>query len=134
MATAKKIELLTYKLEAKPGALAKVFGALREANVNVIASWAYQMGPDQAQGHVYATDTKKAKDCLTKIGAEPKTESACYVEDTDEIGRYASLLKTIADAGINLEATDAIAIGGKFASVLFANQNDIPKLCKTLGC
>lgn len=134
MATAKKIEIITYKLEAKPGALAKVFASFNDAKVNVIASWAYQMGPQEAQGHVYATDGAKAKEVLTKLGAQPKVESACYVEDTDEVGRYAALLKKIGDAGINLDATDAIAIGGKFAAVIFANQKDIPKLCQVLGC
>lgn len=134
MATAKKIEIITYKLEAKPGALAKVFASFKDAKVNVIASWAYQMGPQEAQGHVYATDGAKAKEVLTKLGAQPKVESACYVEDTDEVGRYAALLKKIGDAGINLDATDAIAIGGKFAAVIFANQKDIPKLCQVLGC
>lgn len=134
MATSKKIEIITYKLEAKPGALAKVFASFKDAKVNVIASWAYQMGPQEAQGHVYATDGAKAKEVLTKLGAQPKVESACYVEDTDEVGRYAALLKQIGDAGINLDATDAIAIGGKFAAVIFANQKDIPKLCQVLGC
>ena len=134
MALTKKIEILTYKLEPKPGALAKVFASFREAKVNVIASWAYQTGPNEAQGHVYASDTVKAKDVLTKIGGQPKAEYACYIEEADEVGRYASLLKKIADAGINLEATDAFAIGGRFATVLFVDQKDIPKLCQTLGC
>jgi hypothetical protein len=134
MATAKKVELVTFKLEAKPGALAKVYASFRDAKVNVIATWAYQMGPSEAQGHIYASDTAKAKDVLAKLGREPKIEYACYVEDTDEIGRYASLLKKIADAGINLEATDAFAIGGKYATLLFVQQKDVPKLCQTLGC
>ncbi len=134
MATTKKIEILTYKLDPKPGALAKVFASFREAKVNVIATWAYQMGPTEAQGHVYASDTAKAKDVLTKIGREPRIESACYAEDVDEIGRYAALLKKIGDAGINLEATDAFAIGGKYAAIFFVDQKDIPKLCQTLGC
>jgi len=134
MATTKKIEILTYKLDAKPGALAKVFASFREAKVNVIASWAYQMGPTEAQGHVYASDTAKAKDVLTKMGKEPKTENACCVEDVDEIGRYAALLKKIGDAGINLEATDAFAVGGKFGALFFVDQKDIPKLCQALGC
>jgi len=134
MATTKKIEILTFKLEPKPGALAKVFASFRDAKVNVIASWAYQLGPTDAQGHVYASDTAKAKDVLTKLGAKPKSEYACYVEDVDEIGRYASLLKKISDAGINLEASDAFGIGGKFATVFFADQKEIPKLCQTLGC
>ncbi len=72
MATTKKIDLLTFKLETKPGALAKVFASFREANVNVLATWAYQMGPTEAQGHIYASDTTKAKDVLTKIGKAPK--------------------------------------------------------------
>jgi hypothetical protein len=134
MATTKKIDLLTFKLETKPGALAKVFASFREANVNVLATWAYQMGPTEAQGHIYASDTTKAKDVLTKIGKAPKIEQAVYVEDVDEVGRYAKILKTVADAGINLEATDAFAIGGKFATLLFVDQKDIPKLCQTLGC
>src|SRR5712692_9753429 len=125
MATTKKIDLLTYKLETKPGALAKVYASLREANINVLATWAYQMGPSEAQGHIYASDTAKAKDILTKIGKAPKIEQAVYVEDVDEIGRYAMLLKKIGDAGINLEATDAFALGGKFATLLFADQKDI---------
>jgi hypothetical protein len=134
MPTTKKIDTLTFKLEPKPGALAKLYASFREANVNVLATWAYQMGPNDAQGHVYASDTAKAKDVLTKIGKAPKVEQAVYVEDVDEIGRYATLLKKIADAGINLEATNALAIGGKYAAVLFADQKDIPKLCQTLGC
>lgn len=134
MPTTKKIDVITYKLQAKPGALAKVYASFKDAKVNVIASWAYQLGPHDAQGHVYASDGAKAKELLTKLGAQPKVESAIYVEDSDEIGRYAALLKKIADAGINLEASDAFAIGGKFATVLFADQKEIPKLCQVLAC
>jgi hypothetical protein len=134
MATTKKIDVLTYKLETKPGSLAKVYASFREAKVNVLATWSYEMGPGEAQGHVYVSDTANAKDVLTKIGKAPKVEQAVYFEDVDEVGRYATLLKKIGDAGINLVATDAFAIGGKFATVLFADQKDIPKLCQTLGC
>jgi hypothetical protein len=46
----------------------------------------------------------------------------------NEIDRYTALLKKIGDAGINLEATDAFAIGGKYAAIFFVDQKDIPKL------
>ncbi len=134
MATARKIEILTVSLDARPGSLAAVYAAFREAKVNAIWSWAYQMGPDMAQGHFYASDTKKAKAALEKIGKTPKLENACYYEDADELGRYHDVLKKIAAAGLNIEASDAFGLGGKFATVFFAAAADIPKLCSVLGC
>ena len=130
---AKNIEMLTVQLEPKPGALEKVYAAFREAKVNVIASWAYQLGPESAQAHFYASDTAKAKGVLEKLGKSPKVDHVCYVEGTDEVGRYQELLKKIADAKINIEATDAFAIGGKFATLFFAQEADIGKLCAALG-
>jgi len=135
MAThAKKIETLRVPLETKPGALAKVYGAFKEAKVNIIASWGYQMGPDQGQAHFYAADTAKAKDVLQKMGLKPVTENACFAEGDDQVGVYADLLQKISKAGVNIEATDAIGVHGKFATVLFADQKNIPALCKALGC
>ena len=133
MATAKKIDVLTVSLDAKPGALAKVLAAFREANVNVTASWGYQMGPGEAQAHFFVTDLERAKQVLSKQGKPPKTESAFWVEDVDQIGNYHAVLQKIAQAGINVEATDAFAIGGRFATVIFVNQSDIPKAAKALG-
>src|SRR5207253_5613601 len=71
MATARKIDVLTVKLDPKPGALAQVLGAFREAKVNVTASWAYQMGPGEAQAHFFTSDVDRAKKALTKLGKPP---------------------------------------------------------------
>ncbi|HZE11866.1 MAG TPA: hypothetical protein VE034_09825, partial [Burkholderiales bacterium] len=108
-------------------------GAFREAKVNLTASWAYQMGPGEAQAHFFTGDLDRAKQALTKLGKTPKTESAFWVDDADQIGNYHSVLQKIAQAGINIEATDAFAIGGKFATVIFVAENDVPKAAKALG-
>lgn len=133
MATAKRIEVLTVSLDPKPGALAQVLGAFREANVNLTASWAYQMGPGEAQAHFFASDLDRAKQTLTKLGKTPKTEAGFWVEDSDRVGNYHSVLQKIAQAGINIEATDAFAIGGKFATVIFVDEKDVSKTAKALG-
>ena len=133
MATVKKINLLTVKLDPKPGALAQVLAAFREAKVNVTASWAYQMGPGEAQAHFFTSDLDRAKQALTKAGKTPKTESAFWVENADQIGNYHSVLQKLAKAGINVEATDAFGIGGKFATVIFVAEGDVAKTAKALG-
>lgn len=128
----KKIQTLTVPLDAKPGALAKVYGAFQEAGVNILASWAYEMGPGQAQAHFYAENTTKAKDCLTKLGKKTTLDDAVFAEGDDRVGVYAEILGKAAKANVNLSATDAFAVKGRFATVLFAE--DTAALCKVLGC
>ena len=133
MATARKIDVLSVKLDPKPGALAQILGAFREANVNVTASWGYQMGPGEAQAHFFTADVDRAKQALNKLGKTAKTEAAFWVEDADKIGNYHSVLEKIAKAGINIDATDAFGIGGKFATVIFVAESDVAKAAKALG-
>jgi len=133
MATARKIDVLTVKLDPKPGALAQVLSAFREAKVNLTASWAYQMGPTEAQAHFFAADADRAKQALTKLGKAPKTEAAFWVEDADKIGNYHGVLEKLAKAGVNIEATDAFGIGGKFATVIFVAEGDVGKASTALG-
>ena len=130
---ARKIEVLTVRLDPKPGALAQVLAAFREAKVNLIASWGYQMGPGEAQAHFFSADLDGARKALTKLGKAPKTEPAFWVEDADKLGSYHGVLDKLAKAGVNIEATDAFGIGGKFATVIFVSEADQGKAAKALG-
>ena len=134
MAQVKKIQTLKVKLKPEPGSWSTVFSAFKGAGVNVVASWAYEMGPGDAEGIVYPSDLNKAKAALTKLGLSATPMTAVYAEDTDKVGIYADLLAKIAAAGVNLAATDAFGVGGRFATVFFADEKDVPALCKALGC
>ncbi len=132
--SSRRIETVTVALEAKPGGLAKVFGAFRESGVNILAQWSFEMEPGKAQGIFYPQDIDAAKGVLTKMGLAPAVLGACYVEGDDRVGAYSEVLDRVSKAGVNLHACDAFGIGGKFVSVLFADDKDIPALCKALGC
>ena len=101
--------------------------------MNVTASWGYQMGPGEAQAHFFTADVDRAKQALGKLGKSVKTEPAFWVEDTDQIGTYHAVLEKIAKAGVNVEASDAFGIGGRFATVLFVAEGDVAKAAKALG-
>lgn len=131
---AKRIQTLDIPLQTQPGALAQVYGGFREAGVNVIASWGYEMGPNQAQAHFYVTDMEKAKTTLTKMGLTPTVTDACWFEGEDKVGQYAEVLSKVAKAGVNVSATDAFSVGNRFASVLFVEKPaDYTKLCTTFN-
>ena len=55
------------------------------------------------------------------------------MDDADQIGNYHSVLEKISKAGVNIEATDAFGIGGKFATVIFVAEGDVAKAAKALG-
>jgi hypothetical protein len=132
--TTKRIQTLDVNLQAQPGALAQVYNAFRETGVDVIASWGYEMGPNQAQAHFYVADQDKAKATLTKMGLKPKFNNACWIEGENKVGAYAEVLAKLAKANINIGATDAFGVGNRFASVIFtADAKDFEKLCKTLN-
>ena len=128
----KRIQTLDVSLPTEAGALGRVFGAFHEAKVNVIASWGYEMGPKEATAHFFVTDTKTAQAVLKKMDITVNTSDACWIEGEDKIGAYAEVLSKLGKAGVNLTATDAFSIGGRFASVLFTQPKDFPKLCKAL--
>lgn len=132
--SAKRIQCLEVNLNHKPGSLAKVFGAFREAKVNIVSHWAYEMGPGEAKGIFYATDYNKAKEVLTQLSLKPESCDACWVEGDDQIGSYVDWLQKIAKAGVNINATDAYSINGRWGSVFYAEEKDYPALCKALGC
>lgn len=129
----KKIEVLRVPLEPKTGTLHKVFGAFNEAKINVISSWAYEMG-SKAEMVIWASDNSKAKDVLSKLGKQVQKGYACQAVGDDYVGVYDELLAKIAAKGINLTATDVISLNGKFCSTFFVKEQDIGSLCQALGC
>ena len=128
------IETLVVELETKPGALGQVYNAFREAGVNVNASWGFERGPGKAQAILYPRDMTKTKDVLTKMKLKFTPGKACYAEGDDKVGCYADLLQKVTAAKVNLHATDAMAIGGKFACAFWTEDKDFPALCRALGC
>lgn len=131
---AKRIQTLDVQLPTEAGALARIYSGFRESGVNVIASWGYEMRPHEARAHFYVTDLDKTKATLTKMGFKPTVTEACWIEGEDKLGAYAEVLGQVAKAGINIGATDAFTVNGRFASVLFtAEPKDYSALCKALN-
>lgn len=128
----KRIKTITVHLDTHAGALCEVYVAFRDADVNVNASWGYEMGPGNAEAIFYVDNLNKAIEVLKGIGKKPQIGEAVWACGDDQLGVYAEPLESIADAGINLHATDAMAVGNKFVTVFFCGEADIDDLCKVL--
>ena len=125
----KRIKTITVPLDTHAGALCEVYVAFRNADINVNASWGYEMGPGNAEAILYVDDVKKALEVLKGIGKKSSLSEAVWACGDDQIGAYVEPLEVIAEAGINLHATDAMAVGNKFVTVFFCSEADIDELC-----
>src|SRR5262249_31536384 len=110
----------------KPGALAEIASRLRNAGVNCVGLWGFNMGPDAAEVIVVAEDPAKAQSVLQ--GARKGTAFLLFGED--KIGGLSPTLDAIAKAGVNLEAVAAFGVSGRCATCIWVHDADVEKVAK----
>lgn len=131
--TTKTVSMCKVKVDNRPGGLAKVLAYLREARANQVGTWAWTEG-NEAYSLMLGENPAETEAALKKAGCKYTCVKACLCEETDRLGAYQELLDRIGNAGVDLNACCAMALGGKFRAILWAKEEDSEKLCRTLGC
>ena len=134
---AETIQLVDYfYLEApdKPGEAARVLAQLKEAGVNLLAFSGFPKGR-RAQLDFIPADPAAFRAVAKKnkwklVG--PKKGFVIHGED--RVGAVAGLLGKLADAKINVTATDAVCAGAdRYGMILWVKPRDVKRAAKTLG-
>ncbi len=134
---AETIRLVDYfYIEApdKPGEGARALRALKEAGVNLLAFSGFPKGRraqlDFVPGDVAAFKAVAKQNRWKLVG--PK--KAFHIEGDDRIGAAADLLGKLAEAKINVTATDAVCAGaGRYGVILWVKPRDVKRAAKTFG-
>src|SRR5262245_4448569 len=118
----------------KPGEGARIFGALRDAGVNLLAVHAFPSAR-KSQIDLVPADTvaflAAAKTAKLKL-SKPKT--VFLVEGDDRAGALASTLARLGSARINVTAVSAVRTGpGRYGALLWVKPKDVMKAAETLG-
>ncbi len=132
MAKAKRIAYFKAKIEDKPGALLALVKDLKSRNLGLVAL----KGVGQAgQGEilVVAKSPDKLRDAWKSSGTLAEEGTAFFVSGADKTGALVASLDAIAKAGVNIAATEAIAVGGKFGVILWVAPGDLDKTAHALG-
>ena len=132
--TIRKVDYYYVIAPDKPGEGARIFGALRDAGVSLLAVHAFpsarksQIDLVPADAVAFLAAAKNAKLKLSK----PKT--VFLVEGDDRVGAMAQLLSRLGSAGINVTATSAVRSGpGRYGALLWVKPKDVRKAAETLG-
>ena len=118
----------------RPGEGARILNELQQAGVNLLAFSGFPKGRRAqldfvpASAGAFRAAAKNAK--LKLVG--PK--KAFLIQGDDRVGALAEILQKLADANINVTATDAVCAGAdRFGVILWVKPRDVKKAAKTLG-
>jgi hypothetical protein len=118
----------------KPGEGARALQTLREAGVNLLAFSGFPAGKRAQLDFVpedpaaFRAVARRAKWKLTgpKVGF--------LIEGDDRTGVMADIYRRLADAKINIVASDAVIAGaGRFGAILWVKPRDVARTAKVLG-
>ena len=132
--TVRKVQYFYIMAPDKPGEGARALRTLAEAAVNLLAFSGFPEGRRSQLDFVpedpaaFRAAAKKARWKVTG----PK--AAFVVEGEDRPGAVAEILGRLADAEVNVTATDAVCAGaGRFGVLLWVKPRDVNKAAKLLG-
>ncbi len=118
----------------KPGEGTRVLAALKEGGVNLLAFTAFPTGGGRSQIDVVASSgdvAAAAQKAGLKVSAK---KQAFFIQGDDRPGAAAEWLKKLADAKINVTATNATCGGrGDFGLIVWVKASDVDAAAKALG-
>lgn len=134
MDTIRKADYFSMETPHKVGEGARLLGTLRDAGVNLLAFTGFPSGR-RAQVDFIPADTAQFKTAARKLKLKVGARKTVFlVEGDDRPGAIAEICEKLADAGINMIAMDAVAIGnGRYGAMFWVPPRDVKKAAKLLG-
>jgi hypothetical protein len=131
----RKAEYFHATVRDAPGEGYRFLTALSDAGVNLLAFSAIPVGPEHTQLVLFAEDSAKLK----TIAAESGTvlvgpQHAVLVHGDDELGALAGIHRRLAEAGVNVFASNGVTDGqGRYGYVLYVRPGDLNGAAEALG-
>lgn len=119
-------------VEDKTGELARFAKQMKASNVNLSGVWGFGVGQGKAQIFAVPQDEEKFKQAAKTAGLSIKEGTCFRLEGEDKVGALLDTLERVASEGVNLHAVDALALGGRFAAYVWAQDKDVEKLSRVL--
>lgn len=117
-----------------PGEGARILNQIKEAAVNLVVFHGFPKGR-RAQFDFVASDVAAfkaaAKAARWKVAGPKK---AFVIEGGDRVGALVDYFAKLAEAKINVTATDAVSAGaGRFGAIIWVKPRDVKRAAKVLG-
>ena len=132
MATAKRVTYFKAKIEDKPGSLYDLVKNLKAKDLGLLSLKGISQGT-QGEILVVAKSPDKLRTAWKAAGVLVEEGTAFYLSGVDKTGALDADLDAIAKAGVNVVATEAVAVGRSYGAILWVDPVDVEKTAKALG-
>ena len=134
MASIRKADYYTMKVSQRPGAGAKLLGAMKTAGVNLLAFTGFPTGGG-AQVDFIPENSAKFRQAAKKAGLRvSKRKTVFVVRGADRVGALTGILGKLAAKKINLIALSAVTAGmRRYGMIFWVKKRDIGRTSRLLG-
>lgn len=134
MASIRKADYYTMKVSQRPGAGAKLLGAMKAAGVNLLAFTGFPQGGG-AQVDFIPENSVKFRRAAKKAGLRiSKRKTVFVVRGADRVGALTGILGKLAAKKINLVALSAVTAGmRRYGMIFWVKKRDIGRTSRVLG-
>ena len=119
--------------EDRPGELARILRIFRERRVRLRAIWGFGIGEGRTWVVVVPEDSRLLREISHRAGFDVVEGICFYVQGDSRTESVTDLLSQIAQAGVNVQAVDAIDVDGSFGSYIWADSVDVDRLGAVLN-
>jgi len=133
MAKPQRVTYFKANLEDKPGTLLAVLKNLKSENIGLNGLWGYSTFGGKGELIVIPKDPRKAKNAWRSTGIPAEEGTGFFQKGTDKTGALLKSLEAIANAGVNIRAIDAVAVGGRYGTFIWVAPEEVEKAALALG-
>ncbi len=133
MAKVQQLTFLKVHTTDRPGVLLRIMEASKDKNISLKGLWGFGKEDGSAEIYFVGKAPEKIEQVLQSNEMVIEKGTAFFTQGTDKAGALIKVLKPLSDANINIRGIHAIAVGGKFGSLIWVNDSDVPKAAKVLN-
>lgn len=129
----RKIDYFKTEVSNRLGEGARILGALRAENVNLLAFTGFPSGR-RVQMDFVPENPAAFRKAARKAGLSVAVKKGAFlVQGSDRAGAIAEILETLAGAGVSVIALDGVAAGnGRYGAIFWVKPQDAAKAAKAL--
>ncbi|MEX2116954.1 MAG: hypothetical protein WEB37_08700 [Bacteroidota bacterium] len=132
MAKAIRVTYFKTRIENKSGALLALVKDLHAKKLGLIALKGMAHG-GEGEILVVAKDPEDLRGAWKASGILAEEGAAFYLSGADKTGALVENLNTLAGAGVNVAAVEAVSAGLNFGAILWVDPQDLDKAAQALG-
>jgi len=132
--TIRRLQYFALQVPDKPGEGARLLQGLREESVNLLAITGFPTGK-KAQVDLVPEDAMALKAAAKKLKLKLGPAKTCFViQGDDRVGALTDTFTRLAEAKINLVASQAVTAGmGRYGAIFWVKPRDVNKTAKLLA-